>query len=132
MKKAILVGVVFLALAATCVSAAEKGSPQMPEGLAEAIDKAIALLEAGNAEEFIKQFAYPPDLKKILETQTMDKLVGGFTGESAKDLLEALKFVRNRTPEPDPGGSATFAPVEGKLRRALVFEKFDGKWYIRD
>ncbi|MCR9115567.1 MAG: hypothetical protein NXI22_01295, partial [bacterium] len=107
------------------------------ENVTTAVDEGIRLLEKTEYVTFVKNFAHPDDLKKILndESITIEALAEKFANKNAKSLLTALKNVKTLG-EPMYNEDKTKATwkltVDDFPQETLVFEKQNGLWYLRN
>jgi hypothetical protein len=102
-----------------------------PASLAATIDKGVKLLEAQKHEEVVRLLVEPKELDRWLQSTTMDRVVEGFKGRKADDLLLVLKQVRERTPAIDPDGRHATFKLDGAVRKDVDFARIGDKWYLK-
>jgi hypothetical protein len=102
-----------------------------PAALATTIDKAVKLLEAQKHEEVVRLLVEPKELDGWLESTTMERVVDGFKGRKADDLLLVLRQVRERTPAIDPDGRRATFKLDGAVRKDVDFARIGDKWYLK-
>lgn len=104
---------------------------KLPDSLAAWLKAAIAQLEAGEFEAFIKERCHPSDLRDILQQTTIEKLAQGFAGKSDGIRL-TLGNCLDAKPEVLPAGDvAVFKKIAGGPSE-IAFEQVEGKWYLRN
>jgi hypothetical protein len=134
--------VVILLGAIAAASAIVQGAPRpatrpttspatQPAALAGTIDKAVKLLEAQKHEEVVRLLIEPKELERWLESTTMERVVEGFKGRKAEDLLLVLKQVRERTPTLDADGRYATFKLDGAVRKDVDFARIGDKWYLK-
>lgn len=121
-----------LAVPADAQSAEAEANPQA--ALSTAIPHALTLIEGKQYEKFIRQYAVPAELKKILKQKTMDELVRGFAKDHAEKITLILNRIGSEKPHFSANGTVAEYPVEIKnfSQKKLVFEKISGRWYLRN
>jgi hypothetical protein len=102
-----------------------------PAALAATVEKAVKLLEAQKHEEVVRLLIEPKELDRWLESTTMERVVEGFKGRKADDLLLVLKQVRERTPAIDPDGRRATFKLDGAVRKDVDFARIGDKWYLK-
>jgi hypothetical protein len=106
-------------------------SPTQPAALAGTIDKAVKLLEARKHEEVVRLLIEPKELDRWLQSTTMERVVEGFQGRKADDLLLVLRQVRERTPTIDEDGRRATFKLDGAVRKDVDFARIGDKWYLK-
>jgi len=102
-----------------------------PAALAATVDKAVKLLEAQKHEEVVRLLIEPKELDRWLESTTMARVVEGFQGRKADDLLLVLKQVRERPPTIDQDGRRATFKLDGAVRKDVDFARIGDKWYLK-
>jgi hypothetical protein len=102
-----------------------------PAALSATIDKAVKLLEAQKHEEVVRLLIEPKELERWLESTTMERVIDGFKGRKAEDLLLVLKQVRERTPTLDADGRQATFKLDGAVRKDVDFARIGDKWYLK-
>jgi hypothetical protein len=102
-----------------------------PPALAATIEKAVKLLEAERHEEVVRLLIEPKELERWLETTTMERVVEGFKGRKADDLLLVLKQVRERTPTIGEDGRRATFKLDGAVRKDVDFARIGDKWCLK-
>jgi hypothetical protein len=124
----LLIAATILGLATTTVTAADA-----PVDLTKAVAVGIELLEDEQYEKFITTYMRPAELKKLLESKTMDELVRKFSKNKANRLVAVLKQTQSLEPEvSESGETATFLIKlpDRAVKKPLVFEKIDKLWRL--
>ena len=87
---------VLLTLAAPAIDqdAADASQPQV--ALATAIPHALALIESKQYKKFIRQYAVPSQLQKVLKQKTLDEIVRGFAKDHAARIILILKEIQKK------------------------------------
>lgn len=121
-----------LAAPAIDQDAADTSQPQT--ALATAIPHALALIESKQYEKFIRQYAVPSQLKKVLKQKTLDEIVRGFAKDHAARILLILKQIQEKQPSINTAGTVAEYPTDVKnfSRKKVVFEKIGGLWYLQN
>ena len=123
---------VLLTLAAPAIDQDAADASQPQAALATAIPHALALIESKQYEKFIRQYAVPSQLKKVLKQKTLDEIVRGFAKDHAARILLILKADPGEAAEHQhrgygcriPNGREEFFEEKSRLRknwRPLVF-----------
>ncbi|NIP87407.1 MAG: hypothetical protein GTO03_18385 [Planctomycetales bacterium] len=104
------------------------------EELPSAIEHALQLLQDEQHELFLQRFAVPADLKRVLDNRDLEDLVTAFAKEKAQPLQGALRQIQGKAPRlSEEGTRATFTvPQKNFPPAAIVFQKIDGLWYLRN
>lgn len=105
-----------------------------PAELTATIDNALDLLAKKDYEQYLKQFAHPEDLKKILKTRTMDELVRLLAKGKAETMIAALKQVKEKKPVLRVSGSVAEYSVDvpNQAKTKMIFAKVGERWYLRN
>ncbi len=104
------------------------------EKLETAIPEGIRLLEAKEYTLFMKSFAKPDDLKRVLEKESMDEFAKRFGETRGAILLSILKDFKDVKPKMDETGTKATYPVktEGSPKKEMTFTKIEKRWYIEN
>ena len=102
--------------------------------LATAIPHALALIQADEFENFIRHYAVPDELQKILKQKTLEELVRSFAKDHAARIALLLEEIQDKQPKLSSDGNVAEYPIHLKnfSRKQLVFEKINGLWYLRN
>ncbi len=105
-----------------------------PAELTAAVDNALDLLVKKDYERYLKEFAHPEDLEKILKTRTMDELVRLLSKGKAEKMIVALKQVKQEKPVlKDSGSVAEYSvDVPNQAKTKMIFAKVGKRWYLRN
>ncbi len=115
--------------------AATARADEPPSDLAKVVAAAIKLLEAEQYGKFIATYAHPGELKKLLQTRTMEELVRKVAKNKSKHLVAALKRIQSLEPKlSESGKKATYLIKipDRTAKQSMVFEKVDNVWRIRN
>ena len=102
------------------------------------IQKAIELLEKEEYTAIFTEIAHPDDIRELKKDgKKIEELVDDFRGKSAEYLLAILKIIKDREPIiSNDGTKAEWTLTENDIEKApsypIIFEKLEGKWYIRN
>jgi hypothetical protein len=102
-----------------------------PAALAATLDQAVKLLEARKHEEVIRLLIEPKELDRWLESTTMERVIEGFKGRKADDLLLVLRQARAGVPVVDQDGKRATFKLEGAVRKDVDFARIGDKWYLK-
>ena len=113
---------------------AKQPTADPPAELTSAIDNALDLLAKKDYEQYLKQFAHPEDLEKILKTRTMDELVRLLAKGKAEKMIAALKQVKQEKPVlKDSDSVAEYSvDVANQAKTTMIFAKVGERWYLRN
>ncbi len=134
MKMCLLLAAVVLASASPAFADGEKKKADSREKLETAIPDAIKMLKEKKYAEFLKKFAAPDDLERILKRVAIDEFAKKFGERKAEDLLKMLNAVKDVKPEfNDDKTEATYS-VDKKINRRgkITFKKVRKFWYIKN
>ncbi|MBN2444223.1 MAG: hypothetical protein JXJ04_22860 [Spirochaetales bacterium] len=119
----------------SCASGPGKIDPQSTiEGT---IQKAINLLEIKDYTTLFREIAYPKDIEQLTAEMPFEELIKNFEGKPAEFLLKILKIIQKKDPViSNDGLKAEWQIGEDEIKNApshgVIFEKFEGKWYLRN
>jgi hypothetical protein len=113
---------------------AKEPTADPPAELTAAIDTALDLLAKKDYEQYLKEFAHPEDLEKILKTRTMDELVRLLAKGKAEKTITALKQVKDKKPVMKDSDSIAEYSVEvpNQAKTKMIFAKVGERWYLRN
>lgn len=103
----------------------------MPASLATTIDAMIALIQAKKYEDLIRLMAHPADLASLEKEGGVSKVAEEFGKRKATRLLALLHAVRQQRPALEEKGAKASFTIPG-APRPIVFQRIDGKWYMRN
>ncbi|HJN65962.1 MAG: hypothetical protein QF408_00295 [Pirellulales bacterium] len=123
-----------LVLLSITAPAADSKEANPQADLATAIPHALALIQADEFENFIRHYAVPKELEKILGQKTLEELVRGFAKDHAARVALLLEEIQDKQPKLSADGNIAQYPIDLKnfSRKQLVFEKIGGLWYLRN
>ncbi|HAA50181.1 MAG TPA: hypothetical protein DCE43_10710 [Planctomycetaceae bacterium] len=103
-------------------------------GLRTMIQELTRLLEEKEFAAALKLSVRPEDLKRILEKQTFEKLVEGFSMKKAGQLLAVLRSIKDATPGLGMDARIASFPLatSSSGKKSIVFEKIGRFWYVRN
>ena len=111
----------------------------VPDDVRQNLDKlvpeAIRLLEAKEYVTVLEILMLPEDFKNITENLPVAEFAAKFGEQKAAKLLAVLKAAKDLKPIlSEDGNIATFELPENPEfpRKALVFERIDGRWFIKN
>ena len=103
-----------------------------PKELTDTMDEAIKLLEAGKNRDLVEMLLDPKLLAEVKQKNDLDKLVTGFAGQKADDMLKALKAYKGQPVKMNADSSeAIFTTDAVPMPKTMTFIKVDGKWHLK-
>jgi hypothetical protein len=89
----------------------------------------ILMLEQGKGMEMVEKYLAPQDI----EREGIASIRAEFNQEKQDKLLKALRIAENITPTIDSKTlTVSYGEIDLPESKALVFQKINGKWYLRN
>lgn len=122
---------VFLLVSVISCSPSRKLSKSPDTGLKKQIGEMITLLETGDLVKFIKTYAHPDDLEKILGEESIEEIAKDFSRKKAQLLLQSLTEALDDEPEFNEDKTRAVFKAVG-TSRPVILESVGQQWYIRN